>query len=123
MPTGKQQGLSVDIHSDYRQCRSPVLHKTDRTFIPKDRRYIERFLNDAAAIAFTEESISRKKVEGKKANKLPPSAGKKGKKGKDKKGRQDKSSSGMPSHGQVVGSNVAPISETNVGHRMLAAMG
>lgn len=66
----------------------------------------------------------------------PPPSKKKGK-GKEKaKGKNDKSKdkqaqqqSGQKKitaavkHGTVVGANVAPISESNVGHRMLAAMG
>ncbi|KAF7728483.1 hypothetical protein EC973_006036 [Apophysomyces ossiformis] len=105
--------------------RTPTLTKTDRTFMPTDRRYIDRFIEEAQmTIDLKYKMASRKALrpeplpKGKKFN-LPKHSGPKKGGPKSNKGAVDTG----PAHGTVVGSGVAPIGESNVGHRMLAALG
>ncbi|KAI9489755.1 hypothetical protein BDB00DRAFT_875984 [Zychaea mexicana] len=103
--------------------RTPVLQKTRDTFLPADRRYIERFLDEAQSTIDAQSSILRKhRIDN------GPTYNKPNKKGKHHGGKKDKKSKPMaanagPSVNTVVGADVGPIGETNVGHRMLAAMG
>ena len=105
--------------------RTPVLQKTGDTFLPNDRRYIERFLDEAQNTIDAQSSILRKHrmtsplPNFNKPNKKGKHGGKKEK--KDKKKKEKPMSN--PVENTVVGGNSAPINESNVGHRMLAAMG
>ncbi|KAI9268189.1 G-patch domain-containing protein [Phascolomyces articulosus] len=105
--------------------RTPVLQRTSDTFLPNDRRYIDRFLDEAQNTIDAQSSILRKhRMDSPLPNFNKPN--KKGKSGhhgkKDKKKRKEKPMSN-PVENKVVGADVAPIGESNVGHRMLAAMG
>lgn len=117
--------------------RSTIVSKTTTTYIPTDRRYISRFLSDIQT-----NMDEQNRIIGKNRSKGTPLKGKKkyinmknkntntyndnGRKPpssapKDKRG--DSQFPAGPSHGTVVAYGAAPIGETNVGHRMLAAMG
>jgi len=101
--------------------RYPVLSKTDRTFIPSDRRYIERFISEAQSTLDATGSILRKHLI---SNNVSLGSPKRQGGSKKEKGRNDSSSQQAgPSHGYVVASNAEPISHQNIGHQMLAAMG
>ncbi|ORX46472.1 hypothetical protein DM01DRAFT_1339477 [Hesseltinella vesiculosa] len=114
--------------------RSPVVTKTDRTFLPLDRRYIERFIEEAQSTLNTQHRILRKhRMDSDRAFSPQGGHGKKhGKKEKHNNGngigngfgkrRQDQQPP-TSLHGAVVGSSAAPIDNSNLGHRMLAALG
>lgn len=110
--------------------RSTIVSKTTTTYIPNDRRYISQFLSDIQT-----NIDEQNRIIGKNRSKGAPLQ-QKGKKKlinmknksnsgnstpKDKRG--DKQFPAGPSHGTVVAHDAAPIGESNVGHRMLAAMG
>ncbi|RCI04510.1 hypothetical protein CU098_004741 [Rhizopus stolonifer] len=102
-------------------ARCTVVSKTPMTSIPRDRRYINRFLSD-----IQNNMNEQNRIIGK--NRMKEAKGKK-KGGSNKNSgsstpreKRGPSSTG-PSHGTVVGSDAAPIGESNIGHRMLAAMG
>ncbi|KAI8138509.1 hypothetical protein BJV82DRAFT_294239 [Fennellomyces sp. T-0311] len=100
--------------------RTPVLQKTRDTCLPKDRRYIERFLDEAQSTIDAQSSILRKH----RMENAPSFHNKKGKSGKKDKKRKEKDKVTInPVHNTVVGADAAPIGDSNVGHRMLAAMG
>ncbi|KAG0172459.1 hypothetical protein DFQ28_005087 [Apophysomyces sp. BC1034] len=110
--------------------RTPILSKTDRTFMPTDRRYIDRFIEEAQTTINAKYNIASRKAfrpepvfaKGKKNN-GPKNSGPKNS-GPRNSGPKNKNNTDTgPVHGTVVGSGVAPIGESNVGHRMLAAMG
>ncbi|CAO3608261.1 unnamed protein product [Cunninghamella echinulata] len=129
--------------------RMPIVTKTDRTFLPQDRRYIERYIEEAQSSINAQDHILRKHRmdnnnqggrggrgrNNKNATSAPSSSKKKDKKkekyqksadnnNNNNKNQNDGTPSlGKNSHGTVVASNAAPINESNVGHRMLAAMG
>ncbi|SAM04673.1 hypothetical protein [Absidia glauca] len=98
--------------------RTPVITKTDRTFIPTDRRYIDRFIRQSQTTVATESSTLRK-------HRMtdPTTKGKKGADGSSKKKGGGGGDLGPSTHGTVVASDAAPITDSNLGHRMLAAMG
>lgn len=112
--------------------RCTVITKTPTTYIPSDRRYISRFLTDIQT-----NIDEQNRIIGKNKSKGTPQKGKKKyinmKNKKDnsntsqssnpKERRGDSQFPAGPSHGTVVASTAAPIAESNVGHRMLAAMG
>ncbi|CAO3659322.1 unnamed protein product [Umbelopsis vinacea] len=101
------------------QSRSPVLSKTERTFIPTDRRYIERFISEAqSTLNATSSILSKHRMSN---NRSPGYPKRKGAGKKESKGSPTVQSG--PSHGYVVASDAAPISDQNRGHQMLAAMG
>ncbi|CEP08929.1 hypothetical protein [Parasitella parasitica] len=103
--------------------RCTVVTKTPRTNIPNDRRYISRYLLDIQSNMDEQNRIigknnakgnqkgKKKNVGSTKISSLP----------KDRRG--DTQFPAGPSHGTIVAFDAAPISESNVGHRMLAAMG
>ncbi|KAI8335256.1 hypothetical protein EDC96DRAFT_548219 [Choanephora cucurbitarum] len=100
--------------------RCTVVSKTPATSIPRDRRHIDRFLSDIQTnmneqnrIIAKNKSLTDKKKKGKKTSKNQSGSGT----------PKQNNPSPLLSHGTVVGSDAAPISESNVGHRMLAAMG
>ncbi|KAI8379339.1 uncharacterized protein BYT42DRAFT_568465 [Radiomyces spectabilis] len=110
--------------------RSPVISKTERTFIPTDRRYINRFIQSAQDTLADQRRISEKT--NAKSYLAFNNDGRRGKNGKKKdksksdakkKKKDDTKAPAGPAHGTVVGAGVAPIDEGNRGHRMLAAMG
>jgi hypothetical protein len=107
--------------------RYPVLSKTDRTYIPQDRRYIERFISEAQSTLDEQTSILRKHRVSNNMSPGYPSSKSKPKRGAGKKSSssQNQSPSMGPStpHGYVVASDALPISDQNIGHQMLAAMG
>ncbi|KAI9321350.1 hypothetical protein BX666DRAFT_1901340 [Dichotomocladium elegans] len=97
--------------------RMPILQKTRNTFLPTDRRYIERFLQQAQSTIDAQSSVLRKhRIDYDLTGK-----NKKDKKGKKKS--RDTSSLRKPEHNSIVGSGARPLDESNVGHRMLSAMG
>jgi hypothetical protein len=110
--------------------RSTIVTKTTTTYIPNDRRYISRFLSDIQT-----NMDEQNRIIGKNRSKGTPLKGKKKiinmknksnnssspSTPKDKRG--DNQFPAGPSHGTVVAHDAAPIGESNVGHRMLAAMG
>ncbi|KAG2232245.1 hypothetical protein INT48_000895 [Thamnidium elegans] len=112
--------------------RSTIVTKTTTTRIPTDRRYISRFLSDIQT-----NIDEQNRIIGKNRSKgVPQKAKKKYINMKTKKDnsynapssnpkdrRGDSQFPAGPSHGTIVAHNAAPIAETNVGHRMLAAMG
>ncbi|CDH48463.1 hypothetical protein RO3G_12101 [Lichtheimia corymbifera JMRC:FSU:9682] len=105
--------------------RMPLLQKTTNTQLLDDRRSIERFLQEAQATIDARSSILRK---NRQMDPEPVGKGKKkGKKGKqrNKKEKQQDTDrpSSKPAHNSVVGAGADPINESNIGHRMLAAMG
>lgn len=111
--------------------RCTIVTKTPTTSIPNDRRYISRYLLDIQT-----NMDEQNRIIGKNRSKGGPPH-QKGKKKfinsskknngsgtstpKDKRG--DAQFPAGPSHGTVVAFDAAPIGESNVGHRMLAAMG
>ncbi|KAI8583726.1 hypothetical protein K450DRAFT_222485 [Umbelopsis ramanniana AG] len=103
--------------------RYPVLSKTERTFIPNDRKYIERFIAEAQSTLDITSSILRKHRMPYIENSIPSKS--KRKAGKKEAGRNGSSPSDLPgpSHGHIVAGNAAPINDQNIGHQMLAAMG
>ncbi|KAI9287190.1 hypothetical protein BC943DRAFT_319211 [Umbelopsis sp. AD052] len=106
--------------------RYPVLSKTERTFIPNDRKYIERFIAEAQSTLDITSNILRKHRTPNIANSMPPSKSKrKTGQGKKEAGRNGSSPGDLPgpSHGHIVAGNAAPINDQNIGHQMLAAMG
>lgn len=105
--------------------RMPLLQKTTNTQLLDDRRSIERFLQEAQATIDARTSILRK---NRQPDPEPPGKGKKkGKKGKQKNKKEKQQDPDRPSskpvHNSVVGAGAEPINESNIGHRMLAAMG
>ncbi|CAO3625174.1 unnamed protein product [Cunninghamella blakesleeana] len=125
--------------------RTPIVTKTDRTFLPPDRRYIERFIEEAQSTLNSQSNILSKhrmdnnnnnnnnhgrRRNNKSNNAFSSSSNKrdrkkdKGQKSFDKnKQNNNDNSFGKSTHGTVVASDAAPIDENNVGHRLLAAMG
>ncbi|GAN10311.1 conserved hypothetical protein [Mucor ambiguus] len=108
--------------------RCTIVTKTPTTSIPNDRRYISRYLLDIQT-----NMDEQNRIIGKNRSKGVPRQ-----KGKKKFINSSKANSGTatpkekrgdgqfpvgPSHGTVVAFDAAPINESNVGHRMLAAMG
>ncbi|KAI8065895.1 hypothetical protein BC940DRAFT_334413 [Gongronella butleri] len=98
--------------------RSPIVTKTERTFLPADRRYIDRFLSEAQSTLDSQYGKLRSYHE-RDTNAPPGLPKRKSKKDKNRRVQGDPSAQ----HGAIVGSNAAPIDQTNVGHRLLAAMG
>lgn len=105
-----------ETHHFLSRIRTPIITKTDRTFIPTDRRYIDRFIRQSQTTMATESSALRKHRMTDSSTK-----GKKGSEGSNKK--KDGGDPGPSTHGTVVASDAAPITDSNLGHRMLAAMG
>ncbi|KAL0082900.1 hypothetical protein J3Q64DRAFT_1836553 [Phycomyces blakesleeanus] len=106
--------------------RSTTVTKTDRTFIPNDKRYIERFISQAQQTvdATNALSIKQQAMMAKQNIYGPPTLSKKEKnKPKDKKERKKENAPKEVLQSRVVAADAAPISDANVGHRMLAAMG
>jgi hypothetical protein len=105
--------------------RYPVLSKTERTFIPNDRKYIERFIAEAQSTLDITSSILRKHRMPDNANSIPSKSKRKSGQGRKETGRNGSSPADLPgpSHGHIVAGNAAPISDQNIGHQMLAAMG
>lgn len=107
--------------------RCTIVTKTTTTYIPSDRRYISRFLTDIQTCMDEQNRIIVKNIskgiplKGKKKiiNKKNKSVGS----STPKEKRGDSQFPAGPSHGTVVAFDAAPIGESNVGHRMLAAMG
>jgi hypothetical protein len=104
-----------------------VVTKTANTCIPQDRRNIELFIHEAQSTITVQQNLAQKHHQaeprghgkGKKANpgKKPVGQDASTSKKKGAAAKQDKE------HGTVVASNAAPIAESNVGHRMMLAMG
>ncbi|ORZ20296.1 hypothetical protein BCR42DRAFT_408429 [Absidia repens] len=125
------------------KIRTPIITKTERTFIPQDRRYIDRFIVEAQSTITAQNNIARKHQMPTPSSRNSSSIGgggqSKGKKGKSRKDRDQKQQPslgkkksnagtgtgdlGPSSHGTVVASNAAPITGSNVGHRLLTSMG
>jgi hypothetical protein len=105
--------------------RYPVLSKTERTFIPNDRKYIERFIAEAQSTLDITSNILRKHRMPNNASPIPSKSKRKSGQGKKEAGRNKPSPGTLPgpSHGDIVAGNAAPISDQNIGHQMLAAMG
>jgi len=115
-----------------------LLQRTQSTKIPKDRSAIDDFLARAQAELLTA-PIQSRKHESNKTAKVRESQRIKRVRSKAKSGtksvKQSTTSKKMadaskskqflsaPTHGTVVGREAAPINTSNVGHRMLAAMG
>ncbi|KAG1177874.1 hypothetical protein G6F70_008124 [Rhizopus microsporus] len=99
-----------------------VIRKTSETEIPENRRSIELYIEELQQTIDVVTSRQRKHNE---PSELPKekSRNKRSSKGKPKKSGNNKKQTTMPAPGTVVGDDVAPISQDNVGHRMLAAMG
>lgn len=111
--------------------RCTIVTKTPTTCIPNDRRYISRYLLDIQT-----NMDEQNRIIGKNRSKGGPPH-QKGKKkfinsskknnssgtSTPKQKRGDGQFPAGPSHGTVVAFDAAPIGESNVGHRMLAAMG
>ncbi|CAO3592415.1 unnamed protein product [Absidia cylindrospora] len=123
------------------KIRTPIVTKTERTFIPQDRRYIDRFIVEAQSTITAQNNIARKHQIPVPSSRNSISGGghSNGKKGKSRKDRDRKQQPslgkkksntgtgtgdlGPSSHGTVVASNAAPITGSNVGHRLLTSMG
>jgi hypothetical protein len=108
--------------------RCTVVTKTPTTYIPQDRRYISRFLSDIQTnINEQNKIIGKNRSKGVVAQKDKKKFINSSKKSKvtstPKEKRGDSQFPAGPSHGTIVAHNAAPINETNIGHRMLAAMG
>ncbi|KAI9019426.1 hypothetical protein CLU79DRAFT_758777 [Phycomyces nitens] len=103
--------------------RSPTVTKTDRTFMPADRRYIERFISQAQQTVDATNALSIKQQAAIAKQKIfgPPTLSKK-EKNKPKKKEKEKENR-KEVQAKVVAADAAPISDANVGHRMLSAMG
>lgn len=104
----------------------PLLQKTTNTQLLDDRRSIERFLQEAQATIDARSSILRKnrQMDPEPVGKGKKKGGKKGKqKGKKERQQDPDRPSSKPAHNSVVGAGADPINESNIGHRMLAAMG
>ncbi|RCH88729.1 hypothetical protein CU097_003771 [Rhizopus azygosporus] len=99
-----------------------VIRKTSETEIPENRRSIELYIEELQQTIDVVTSRQRKHNE---PSELPKekSRNKRSSKGKPKKSGNNKKQTTMPAPGTVVGDDVAPISQDNVGHRMLAAKG
>ncbi|KAL0140511.1 hypothetical protein V8B55DRAFT_1507946 [Mucor lusitanicus] len=108
--------------------RCTVVTKTPTTCIPNDRRYISRYLLDIQTNMDEQNRIIGKNrskgVQHQKGKKKFINSSKKNSgTSTPKEKRGDGQFPAGPSHGTVVAFDAAPINETNVGHRMLAAMG
>ena len=106
--------------------RCTVVTKTPTTYIPSDRRYISRFLSDIQTNMDEQNRIigkNRSKGFQKGKKKFINSSKKSNGTSTPKDKRGDSQFPAGPSHGTVVAFDAAPIGESNVGHRMLAAMG
>lgn len=106
-----------------------MVTKAANTCIPQDRRNIELFIHEAQSTITVQQNLTQKHRQaewggplkgkkakpGKKSQQLESPAGKK--KAAAAAAKQDNG------HGTVVAQNAAPITESNVGHRMMLAMG
>ncbi|CEG79671.1 hypothetical protein RMATCC62417_14111 [Rhizopus microsporus] len=99
-----------------------VIRKTSETEIPENRSSIELYIEELQQTIDVVTSRQRKHNEPSELSK-EKNRNKKNSKGKTKKPGNNKKQTTMPAPGTVVGDDVAPISQDNVGHRMLAAMG
>jgi hypothetical protein len=113
-----------------------MLHRTETTSPPIDRTEIDKYISRAQAellrdVNFhqtTKQKSRERKVQvTKRSHRNTRSAGNATKMSKTTRARSDggKNASFIPapSHGTVVGGEALPINTSNVGHRMLAAMG
>ncbi|CAO3581751.1 unnamed protein product [Absidia cylindrospora] len=103
------------------KSRTPIITKTNKTSIPKNRRQLDRFIAQAQSNMEAQDNILRKHRLDSDISSM---------KGKTKKGINSGKKSqagggdlGVSTHGSIVALNAAPITGSNVGHRMLAAMG
>lgn len=108
--------------------RCTVVTKTTTTYMPKDRRFINRYLSDIQTnINEQNKIIGKNRSKGtavqKGKKKFINSSKKSNGTSTPKERRGDAQFPAGPSHGTIVAHDAAPINETNVGHRMLAAMG
>jgi hypothetical protein len=123
----KKKAICITDHSI--NGRPLVVTRTVNTCIPQDRRNIELFIHEAQSTITVQQNLAQKHHQTESRGHGKGKKEKPGKKqvGQDaptskKKGttvaaKQDKE------HGTVVASNAAPIAESNVGHRMMLAMG
>ncbi|KAI8639375.1 hypothetical protein BD408DRAFT_421506 [Parasitella parasitica] len=106
--------------------RCTIVTKTPTTYIPDDRRYISRYLLDIQTNMGEQNRIIGKnnaKGNQKGRKKIINGTKKNSDTSTSKHKRGDTQFPAGPSHGTIVAFDAAPISESNVGHRMLAAMG
>ncbi|KAI9276045.1 hypothetical protein BY458DRAFT_532990 [Sporodiniella umbellata] len=96
--------------------RHIVLRKTAETCIPKNRRSIDRYIVQMSRHLDEQAALALKHTAPYTKSKKPAS---KHSKKKEKKAQ----GTDKPSHGAIVAHHAKPIEDTNVGHRMLAAMG
>ncbi|KAJ2963228.1 hypothetical protein NQZ79_g1716 [Umbelopsis isabellina] len=136
-------GLVVQQQQMGRSRTKFVLHRTKTTNIPDNRSAIDDFLARAQAdlLKSSAQVITRdmpRSVSVKKSRTKSRSVKFTAKQNKPKRSERGGGGQGgggtagavrsqqfiaAPTHGTVVGSEAAPINTTNVGHRMLAAMG
>lgn len=100
------------------EFRCTMISKTNETYIPSDRRNIERFLSDSQ-VNVDEQTRIIEKNRKKFASTSKKSSGSSTPKTKPKV----YTSKSIPTVGSIVAFDAPPINEDNVGHRMLAAMG
>ncbi|ORZ26091.1 hypothetical protein BCR42DRAFT_19537 [Absidia repens] len=103
------------------KSRAPIITKTDKTSIPKNRRQLDRFIAQAQNNMEAQDNILRKH----RLDSVASSTKGKSKKSinSGKKSQAGGGDLGVSTHGSIVALNAAPITGSNVGHRMLAAMG
>lgn len=102
----------------HREIRHIVVRKTPETYLPANRSAIDRYISEMQTSMDEHTRITQKQLTLHTKGARQPKNNKK--KEKDKKATKKK---GMATHGTIVGQNVAPIGDDNIGHRMLAAMG
>lgn len=113
-----------------------MLHRTETTSPPNDRTEIDKYISRAQAellrdVNFhqsTKQKSTERKVQvTKRSHRNTRSAGNATKMSKTTRARSDSGKTAPfmpgPSHGTIVGGEALPINTSNVGHRMLAAMG
>ncbi|KAI8891298.1 hypothetical protein K501DRAFT_204914 [Backusella circina FSU 941] len=104
--------------------RATIITKKPSTRIPNDRRTLDRYLMNVQTNLDDQFRIQQRKSHPPKriGNYSKKSGGKNTPKSAGTTNNNSQSST-IPRHGTIVGEGVAPINESNVGHRMLAAMG
>ncbi|KAI9280918.1 hypothetical protein BC943DRAFT_137091 [Umbelopsis sp. AD052] len=113
-----------------------MLHKTENTGPPSDRSELDEYISQAQAELLrdvnvrqsTKRKTKQQKVQvSKRSHRNSKSSGIATKISRTSRVRSDSGKSApfmaAPSHGTVVGGEALPIHTSNVGHRMLAAMG
>jgi hypothetical protein len=108
--------------------RATIITKKASTRIPNDRRTLDRYLVNVQANLDDQFRIQQRKSTPKRIGGSAAKSSFNNKKSGGKStlkstGTNNSQSPAIPRHGTIVGEGVAPIGESNVGHRMLAAMG